>query len=177
MKLYRRFLASYLCVCIIPLAFSLFVVANMRLEIQKSIARDQEVTLQAAQSDLENCLVEASNTLDLLSENELLESLALKDSISGADLYDLCKMIPALESAEAHRSSYISCFAYFPENGYFVSNKSTYHPQLAGISTWDLDVDYQTLLSVLETGGVNVDVQTIYRDDSSSGDTEKYTPS
>lgn len=169
MKLYRRFLASYLCVCIIPLAFSLFVVANMRLEIQKSIARDQEVTLQAAQSDLENCLVEASNTLDLLSENELLESLALKDSISGADLYDLCKMIPALESAEAHRSSYISCFAYFPENGYFVSNKSTYHPQLAGISTWDLDVDYQTLLSVLETGGVNVDVQTIYRDDSSSG--------
>ena len=78
MKLYRRFLATYLCVCLIPLVFSLAQVVGMRQEIQRSIAKDQEVTLRTAQGDLESSLVEAANTLDLLSENELLESLSLE---------------------------------------------------------------------------------------------------
>ena len=39
MKLYRRFLATYLCVCLIPLVFSLAQVVGMRQEIQRSIAK------------------------------------------------------------------------------------------------------------------------------------------
>mgnify|MGYP000677100256 FL=1 len=98
----------------------------MRQEIQRSIAKDQEVTLRTAQGDLESSLVEAANTLDLLSENELLESLSLEETISSTALYDMCSLIPVLTVASQQRASYVSCFAYFPSSGYLVSNKSTY---------------------------------------------------
>lgn len=162
MKLYRRFLATYLCVCLIPLVFSIAQLVNMRLEIQRSIEKDQEVTLQTATSDLESCLVEAANTLDVLEENDLVDSLAPQATVSPRSLYEMCSFIPALEAAAQQRDSYVSCFAYFPTSGYLVSNKSTYHPQLAGTSTWDLDIDYEDLLAALENGGVNAQVQPLY---------------
>lgn len=169
MKLYRRFLATYLCVCLIPLVFSLAQVVGMRQEIQRSIAKDQEVTLRTAQGDLESSLVEAANTLDLLSENELLESLSLEETVSSTALYDMCSLIPVLTVASQQRASYVSCFAYFPSSGYLVSNKSTYHPDLAGISTWDLNIQYQDLLAKLEESGVNASVRTIYSQDGQNG--------
>lgn len=168
-KLYRRFLATYLCVCLIPLVFSLAQVVGMRQEIQRSIAKDQEVTLRTAQGDLESSLVEAANTLDLLSENELLESLSLEETVSSTALYDMCSLIPVLTVASQQRASYVSCFAYFPSSGYLVSNKSTYHPDLAGISTWDLNIQYQDLLAKLEESGVNASVRTIYSQDGQNG--------
>ena len=110
MKLYQRFLASYLCVCLIPLAFSLIVVFNLQQEIQKSIGKDQETTLRNAQSNLESCLVDASNTLDLLSQNEVLENLALRETLTGEDLYKLKGLIQTLSVANERHPSYIRSF-------------------------------------------------------------------
>ena len=141
MKLYRRFLATYLCVCLIPLVFSLAQVVGMRQEIQRSIAKDQEVTLRTAQGDLESSLVEAANTLDLLSENELLESLSLEETVSSTALYDMCSLIPVLTVASQQRASYVSCFAYFPSSGTWSPTKApttlTWRASPPGISTFN----------------------------------------
>lgn len=170
MKLYQRFLASYLCVCLIPLAFSLIVVFNLQQEIQKSIGKDQETTLRNAQSNLESCLVDASNTLDLLSQNEVLENLALRETLTGEDLYKLKGLIQTLSVANERHPSYIRSFVYFPRSGYLVSSKSTYHPALAGMATWDLGIDYETLRDgLVGNGGVDVAVRTLYRQDESGG--------
>ncbi|CCX38458.1 transcriptional regulator AraC family [Clostridium sp. CAG:1013] len=168
-KLYRRFLASYLCVCLIPLVFSLMLIGNMRQEIQQSIAKEQETTLRNAQNNLESTLADASNTLDLLSENEQLRSLASLDTVEGENLYSLVGILRVLEAANEQRPSYVRCIAYLPQSGYLITDKSTYHPELADISTWDLGVDYKTLLDSLNNSGVSVNVQTVDPGDNGNG--------
>ena len=92
-----------------------------------------------------------------------------RETVSSTALYDMCSLIPVLTVASQQRASYVSCFAYFPSSGYLVSNKSTYHPDLAGISTWDLNIQYQDLLAKLEESGVNASVRTIYSQDGQNG--------
>lgn len=169
MKLYRRILASYLCVCLIPLAFSILIALNMQQEAQKTVIKDQGTSLHTAQTTLESCLADASNTLDILSQNGLLQSLALRQSLNAQDLYAMREIIQVLAIASEKRASYVCSFAYFPKSGYFVSNKSTYHPELADLSTWDLHLNYNVLLSDLEQSGINNNVQIIHREDSNGG--------
>ena len=165
MKLYRRFLASYLCVCLLPLAFSLVMVANMRQGIEESVRKEQDTTLSAAQNDLESCLVEASNSLEVLSGNDQLENLGLTYFLGSRDVYNMSSILQMLEAVVQQRPSYIRCFAYLPRSGYLMTNESTYHPDQAQLSTWDLDVDYAQLLEGLEDSGLNASVHTLYPED------------
>ena len=169
MKLYRRFLASYLCVCLLPLAFSLVMVANMRQGIEESVRKEQDTTLSAAQNDLESCLVEASNSLEVLSGNDQLENLGLTYFLGSRDVYNMSSILQMLEAVAQQRPSYIRCFAYLPRSGYLMTNESTYHPDQAQLSTWDLDVDYAQLLEGLEDSGLNASVHTLYPEDGGSG--------
>lgn len=169
MKLYRRFLASYLCVCLLPLAFSLVMVANMRQGIEESVRKEQDTTLSAAQNDLESCLVEASNSLEVLSGNDQLKNLGLTYFLGSRDVYNMSSILQMLEAVVQQRPSYIRCFAYLPRSGYLMTNESTYHPDQAQLSTWDLDVDYVQLLEGLEDSGLNASVHTLYPEDGGSG--------
>ena len=169
MKLYRRFLASYLCVCLIPLVFSLMLIGNMQQEIRQSIAKEQQITLRTAQSSLESTLADASNTLDLLSQNEQLQDLASRSQLDGQDLYAMGSVLRVLQAANEQRPSYVRCVVYLPQSGYLITNKSTYHPDLANVSTWDLGLDSHTLVDALEDSGVNVNVRTIRSQDQGSG--------
>ncbi len=168
-KLYRRILASYLCVCLIPLAFSLIVITNMYQETQKSVAKEEDTTLHTAQNSLESSLADASNTLDLLSQNGLMGSLGRKITLDAQELYSMGEIVQALDVANAKRDSYVSSFVYFPRSGYLISNKSTYHPELAELFTWDLGIDYTTLISHMTQSGLSVNVQTVYRKDGGGG--------
>lgn len=168
-KLYWRFLASYLCVCLIPLVFSLMLIGNMQQDIQQSIAKEQEITLRNAQDNLESTLADASNTLELFSENEQLRSLASLETVEGADLHNMLGILRGLEVFSEQRPSYVRCIVYFPKNGYLITDKSTYHPDLAGVSTWDLGIEYQTVLDALKSSGVSVTVHTVNPDDKGNG--------
>ena len=115
MKLYRRFLASYLCVCLLPLAFSLVMVANVRQGIEESVRKEQDTTLNTAQTDLESCLVEASNSLEVLSENEQLKNWGLAHFPESRDVYNMGSILQMMETVVRQRPSYIRCFAYLPD--------------------------------------------------------------
>lgn len=145
------------------------LIGNMQQEIQQSLAKEQETTLRTAQNSLESTLADASNTLDLLSQNEQLQGLASLSSMQGEELYTLVGVLRVLEAANQQRPSYVRCLAYLPESGYLVTDKSTYHPNQVNISTWDLGVDFQTLIHAMDDSGVNVNVQTIRTDDDGSG--------
>ena len=119
MKLYRRILASYLCVCLIPLAFSILIALNMQQEAQKTVIKDQGTSLHTAQTTLESCLADASNTLDILSQNGLLQSLAIRQSLNAQDLYAMREIIQVLAIASEKRASYVCSFAYFPKKRLF----------------------------------------------------------
>lgn len=169
MKLYRRFLASYLCVCLLPLAFSLVMVANVRQGIEESVRKEQDTTLSTAQTDLESCLVEASNSLEVLSENEQLKNWGLAHFPESRDVYNMGSILQMMETVVRQRPSYIRCFAYLPRSGYLMTNRSTYHPDQAQLSTWDIDVDYAQLLEGLEDSGINASVRTLYPEDGGNG--------
>ena len=170
MKLYRRFLASYLCVCLLPLAFSLVMVANMRQGIEESVRKETGYDFK--------CGSERSGKLPgggfqflwrSFPGNDQLKNLGLTYFLGSRDVYNMSSILQMLEAVVQQRPSYIRCFAYLPRSGYLMTNESTYHPDQAQLSTWDLDVDYVQLLEGLEDSGLNASVHTLYPEDGGSG--------
>ena len=123
------------------------LIGNMRQEIQQSIAKEQETTLRNAQKQSGKHPADASNTWICSPKTNSLRSLASLDIVKG-NLYSLVGILRVLKTANEQRPLMCAASPICPQSGYLITDKSTYHPELADISTWDLGVDYKTLLTV-----------------------------
>lgn len=167
MKMYRRVLASYLCVCLIPLLLSMFTIFKLERNVQDSIIQDQETIIRATQTDIDQRLNDALHAVEILSQDALIANLETNYTISGMELFDLCKIIDVLSTTTKQQSTYVNTFCYFFRSNYLVSDMCTYHPIVTDLFTYALRVDNAEFFSILGEGNVLDNIRTIYAKDGS----------
>jgi AraC-like DNA-binding protein len=161
MKIYRKLLASYLCVCLIPLLLSMYTIIKLQRNVQSSIIQDRESVIHAVQSDMDQKINDAMNTVGILSEEALITRYADARTLSPSDVYDLCKLIDVFSAAEKQQSAYDSSFCYFYRTGFLVSNQRTYHSIQNDLFAWELQMEPDDFLSLIEGDEMAVRVQTV----------------
>ena len=125
MKVYRKLLASYLCVCLIPLVLSMYTMVKLERGIQKSIIEDRERMAYAARHDMDQRLTDAMNAIGILAEEPIIASLGQKQSLSIVDVHELCQLVGVFSATVSQQSSYSRGFCYFTRSGYMVSSQRT----------------------------------------------------
>lgn len=161
-KIYRQFLASYLCVCLIPLLLSLFTIVKLEKNVQDSIIRDQESVILDTQHEVDRDLSDAVDAASILSKEAMVKTLAQKQTISGIELHDLCKLIDVFSTTVNQKSAYYRGFCYFYRNDFLVSNIRTYHPEQNDLFAWDLDVESDAFYQLLQQERMPSSIQTIF---------------
>ena len=153
MKVYRKLLASYLCVCLIPLVLSMYTMVKLERGIQKSIIEDRERMAYAARHDMDQRLTDAMNAIGILAEEPIIASLGQKQSLSIVDVHELCQLVGVFSATVSQQSSYSRGFCYFTRSGYMVSSQRTYHPWMMDLFTWELGVEPEEFVAALEEDG------------------------
>lgn len=162
MKIYRRFLASYLCVCMIPLLLSMFTIIKLEKSVQDSILRDQESVIYDTQHEVDRDLADAVDAAGILSQDSLVKALAKKQSLTEMEIYDLCKLIDVFSTTVNQKTSYYRGFCYFYKSDYLVSNIRTYHPEQNSLFAWNLELDCAEFYELLKEDRLPSSIQTIY---------------
>lgn len=92
MKVYKQFLASYLCVCLVPLLLSFFTIGQLESRVQASIMADQESSMQSVGQEIDQTLGHAANLVSIFSEDALASRLSQKEAITPQELFSLCDL-------------------------------------------------------------------------------------
>ena len=162
MKIYRRFLASYLCVCVIPLLLSMFTIVKLEKNVQDSIIRDQESVIHDTQREVDRDLEDAVDSAGILSQDSLVKTLAKKQSLTEMEIFDLCKLIDVFSMTVNQKTAYYRGFCYFYKSDYLVSNIRTYHPEQNSLFAWDLELGCTEFYQLLKEDRLPSSIQTIY---------------
>ena len=145
MKIYRRLLASYLCVCLAPLLISMFTIVKLERNVRESIEQDLKFAVRSTQQYMDQTLSNTANAINILAEDSLISELAEKPALAPLEIYDLCELIDLFSVTVNQREGYFRGFCYFYRNGFLVSNKRTYHPNVTELFSHDLDIDFDSL--------------------------------
>lgn len=164
MKIYRRLLASYLCVCLAPLLISMFTIVKLERNVRESIEQDLKFAVRSTQQYMDQTLSNTANAINILAEDSLISELAEKPALAPMEIYDLCELIDLFSVTVNQREGYFRGFCYFYRNGFLVSNKRTYHPNVTELFSHDLDIDFDALLSTREEETVLTPrIRTVYQ--------------
>lgn len=162
MKVYKRFLASYLCVCLVPLLLSLVTITHLERRVQDSIMENQEEYMQSVQQEADRALGYAANTISVFGE-AAATGLAREEALSPAQLFELCDLREALSVVISQNPMFYRGFCYFPRSGFLVTDRRTYHPGAAGLFAWDLEVEEEDFFSLMDGGALAEHVRTVYK--------------
>ena len=150
MKIYRRFLASYLAVCLIPLLLSFFTIVKLERNEQASMIEDQHEMIENVQAELVRSLTDAGNAAEIITQNTTIARLGNQYDLSIQEVFDLVGLIDILSTPIDQQSVFDSSFCYFFRNQFMVSDVSTYHSPLLNIYTDARGVDETAFFSMLE---------------------------
>ena len=164
MKVYRRFLASYLCVCLIPLLLSFIAIIRLEGRVQASIMAAQESSVQSVRQETDQTLGYAANLVSIFSEDALASYLSKKDALSAEELFTMCELSESLSRAIGQNDAFYRGFCYFARSGFLVTDRRTYHPEAAGLFPWDLRISQESFYSLMDSGGSTEHTATVYRD-------------
>ena len=163
MKIYRRFLASYLCVCLVPLLLSLVTIGRLEYRVQDSIVKNQEGFMQSARQEIDQNLGNAASLVSIFSENAPTPRLAEKQSLTVDELFELCELTEALSTVIGQNAGFYRGFCYFARSGFLATDRRTYHPQATDLFSWDLQLDPENFYSVLDGGSNAEHITTVYK--------------
>ena len=150
MKIYRRFLASYLAVCLIPLLLSFFTIVKLERNEQASMIEDQHEMIENVQAELVRSLTDAGNAAEIITQNTTIARLGNQYDLSIQEVFDLVGLIDTLSTPIDQQSVFDSSFCYFFRNQFMVSDVSTYHAPLLNIYTDARGVEETAFFSMLE---------------------------
>ncbi len=165
MKIYRRLLASYLAVCLVPLLLSMFTIVKLERSVQESIIQDREQAIRTTQYDVDKNLNDAASAVGIMVEETLIADLGEKYSLTEQDVFDLCKVVDVLSVPVRQQTAFYSSFCYLFRSNYLASNARTYHPQVLDIYVNSLGVDQEEFFSILDNNHISGAVCTIYKKD------------
>lgn len=163
MKVYKRFLASYLCVCLVPLLLSLVTIGHLEHRVQDSIMENQESYMQSVRQETDQALGDAASTIAVFANSTSASRLAEEEAMSPSQLFELCEMRRALSAVISQNSMFYRGFCYFSRSGFLVTDRRTYHPESAGLFAWDLAVDPDSLYALMDGGSPNEHIRTLYK--------------
>lgn len=164
MKVYKQFLASYLCVCLVPLLLSFFTIGRLESRVQDSIMANQESSMQEVRQDTDQTLSHAANLVSIFSEDALASHLSTMSGLGPSELFTLCELSESLSRAIGQDPDFFRGFCYFPKSGFLVTDRRTYHPESAELFSWDLKLPHETFYSLLDSGSVSEHISTVYKD-------------
>lgn len=164
--MYKRFLASYLSVCLLPLLLSFFTIARLERRVQDSIMSDQESSMQLVRQECDRTLGHAANLVSIFSEDTVASYLSEKSELSAEELFALCDLSESLSRAIGQNASFYRGFCYFAKSGFLVTDRRTYHPEAAGLLPWDLQLDNGSFYSLLDSGSSSEHIATVYKETS-----------
>ena len=163
MKVYKRFLASYLCVCLVPLLLSLVTIGHLESRVQDSIMENQEEYMQSVRQETDQGLGDAANALSVFSNSSLTSHMAEEDAISPVQLFELCELREALSTVIDQNPMFYRGFCYFSRSGFLVTDRRTYHPESTDLFAWDLEVNPDSLYSLMDGGNSAEHIRTVYK--------------
>lgn len=163
MKIYKQFLASYLCVCLVPLLLSFVTIGRLESRVQASIMENQEDSMQSVRLEIDQTLGHAANLVSIFSEDSLASRLSEKSTLSAEDLFGLCELSESLSRAIGQDTAFYRGFCYFARSGFLVTDRRTYHPESVDLFPWDLQLDKDSFFSVLDSGSITEHITTVYR--------------
>ena len=163
MKVYKQFLASYLCVCLVPLLLSFFTIGRLESRVQDSIMADQESSMQSVGQEIDQTLGHAANLVSIFSEDALASRLSQKETITPEELFGLCDLSESLSRAIGQNAAFFRGFCYFANSGFLVTDRRTYHPESAELFSWDLQLPWSSFYSLLDSGNISEHITTVYR--------------
>ena len=164
MKIYRRLLISYLCVCLIPLLLSLFTILKLERNVKDAIIQDRENVISSAKIDMDRNLGDAINTVNLLSSEAQIVRFENEHELSAMKVYDMCKLIDILSEAIDQKSIYYQGFYYFYRNGFLVSDQRTYHPFVLDLFSSELHIEESQFQAILGSDNYMAKITTVSRD-------------
>lgn len=164
MKVYKQFLASYLCVCLVPLLLSFFTIGRLESRVQDSIMATQEDSMQEVRQEIDQTLGHAANLVSIFSEDSLASLLSEKSSLSPQELFSLCDLSESLSRAIGQNSAFFRGFCYFANSGFLVTDRRTYHPESTELFSWDLQLPWSSFFSLLDSSSVSEHITTVYKD-------------
>ncbi len=164
MKVYKRFLASYLCVCLVPVLLSLFTIGRLERRVQDSVMEDQESSMQLIRQESDQTLGHAANLVSIFSEDTVASYLSKKSELSAGELFTLCELSESLSRAMGQNSSFYRAFCYFAKSGFLVTDRRTYHPEAAGLFSWDLQFAEASFRELLDSGSSTEHITTVRKD-------------
>lgn len=164
MKVYKQFLASYLCVCLVPLLLSFVTIGRLESRVQDSIMADQESSMQSVGQEIDQTLGHAANLVSVFSEDALASRLSEKSSLSAEDLFGLCELSESLSRAIGQNAAFYRGFCYFAHSGFLVTDRRTYHPESTELFSWDLKLPADSFYSLLDSGSTSEHITTVYKD-------------
>ncbi|WP_322171048.1 AraC family transcriptional regulator [Acutalibacter caecimuris] len=169
MKIYRRLLASYLCVCLVPLLISMFTIFNLERNVRDSMEQDIKFAVRSTQQHMDQTLSNTANAINILAEDTLISALAEKTALAPLEIYDLCELIDLFSVTVNQREGYFRGFCYFYRSGFLVSNKRTYHPNVTELFSHELELDFAALAPRGGEDGVDPQphIRTLYQKDGS----------
>lgn len=113
MKIYRRFLASYLAVCLIPLLLSFFTIVKLERNEQASMIEDQHEMIENVQAELVRSLTDAGNAAEIITQNTAIARLGNQYDLSIQEVFDLVGLIDTLSTPIDQQSVLTAVFAIF----------------------------------------------------------------
>lgn len=163
MKVYKQFLASYLCVCLVPLLLSFFTIGQLESRVQASIMADQESSMQSVGQEIDQTLGHAANLVSIFSEDALASRLSQKEAITPQELFSLCDLSESLSRAIGQNAAFFRGFCYFANSGFLVTDRRTYHPESAELFSWDLQLPWSSFYSLLDSSSTSEHITTVYK--------------
>ncbi len=163
MKVYKRFLASYLCVCLVPLLLSLVTICHLERRVQDSIMDKQKSYMQSVRQEIDQGLGDAATTLAAFAESTPASHLAEEGVLSPAQLFELCELRDSLSAVISQNPMFYRGFCYFSRSGFLVTDRRTYHPESASLFAWDLELEPDSFYSLMDGGSPAEHVRTVYK--------------
>ena len=162
MKIYRRLLVSYLCVCLIPLLLSMFTIFKLERNVKNAIIQDRENLISSAKLDMDRNLSDAVNTVNILASESQIVRFENEKQLSAMKVYDMCKLIDVLSEAIDQKTIYYQGFYYFYRNGFLVSDRRTYHPFVLNLFSDELQIEESQFQQLLDSNNYTTNIISVY---------------
>ena len=163
MKVYRRFLASYLCVCLVPLLLSLVTIGRLEHRITASIMENQESSMMAFRQEVDQLLGSAATVATVFSQDVTASRLAQETALSPQELFDLKELSESFSTVVGQNDGFYRGFCYFARSGFLVTDRRTYHPQSTDLFAWDLQLEPDNLYAIFDSGSNAEHIATVYK--------------
>lgn len=167
MHSYKRLLASYLLVCLIPLLMSLFTTVKLEQSVRDSIIEDRVNATRTLQKEMDSNLTDAANTVSILAQDTILDTLEAEADFSALDILSRQSIRDTLNLAVRQQSNIDSAFCYFYRSGHLITNERTFVPQVIDVYSQMNGFGFGSFIEAMQEANVVPTVQVLRSADGS----------